>query len=104
METGENVQRADRGSVVAWDLGDTSTLYGGVLGIEVTRAEVKLLFGGGTVHGEKDGKAINVSDRIILNPYTAKRLHVLLRRIMARHHLPIVTDSNDMRVFKDTSN
>jgi hypothetical protein len=81
-----------------------TTLYGRVLGIEVTRAEIKLLFGGRTVHQGRGEETVIVSDRIILNPFTAKRLHVLLGKIMARHQRQVVMDGDGLRAFMETSN
>jgi hypothetical protein len=58
------------------------TLHGTVFSVEVNRGEICLLFGSRTLTTGKGMETVVVSNRIILNPFTAKRLFVLLRRVM----------------------
>jgi hypothetical protein len=92
------------GPSVRWDTADMDTLHGTVFSVEVNRGEICLLFGSRTLTTGKGMETVVVSNRIILNPFTAKRLFVLLRRVMARHELPFEINSNDLRAFMETSN
>jgi hypothetical protein len=104
MPNGEKIKHVDRGPAVIWDIAGMITLYGMVLGIEVTREEIRLLFGSRTVQTGRREETVMVSDRIIVSPFTAKRLLVLLRKIMARHQLPFGMDSSDLRALMETTN
>ena len=77
----------DRGHAVRWDVADMTTRYGLVPGAEVGRGEISLLVAERTVRTGKREETVVVSDRIILNPFTAKRLLVLLGTILARQEL-----------------
>lgn len=104
MAKGEKIKHVERGPAVIWDIADMSTLYGTVLGIEVTREEIRLLFGSRTVRRNRYDETVMVSDRIIMSPLAAKRLLVLLQKIVARHQLPIGMDSSDLRAFMEATN
>jgi len=87
-------QKADRPSVqsssttlnVRWDDSNMQSHYANVVNTAGTREEIILMFG---VHqawqsGVKD-VTVQLSDRIILSPYAAKRLHVLLGQTLREY-------------------
>lgn len=63
---------------VKWDDSAMRTSYANVCNVASTREEVTLLFGTNqTGLGDKD-YTVRLSDRIILSPYAAKRLALLI--------------------------
>ena len=104
MLKGEKIKHVDCGPVVVWDSADMITLYGTLLGIEVAQEEIRLLFGSRTVQTGRREETVMVSDRIIVSPFTAKRLLVLLSKIMARQQLPFGMDRSALRAFMETTN
>ncbi len=92
----------DRNPRVQWDFADMTTICGTAVGVYATREEVCLLFAGRMVRtGGRE--TVMVSDRIIVNPFTAKRLHVLLENILARQELRS-PERSDMRALMDSRN
>lgn len=71
---------------VIWDDSRMQTTYANVCNVLGTREEVMLLFGANQAW-HADGKEVSVllSERIILNPYAAKRLFLLLGRGIKEH-------------------
>lgn len=92
------------GTVVIWDDAGMNTLYGTVFSAKGTREGISLLFAGSSVRTGRGEEAMKVSDRIILSPYTAKRLMVLLRKIMAQHELRFSSGRGMPRAIIETSN
>jgi len=80
---------ADADSVKAtirWDVAKMQTTYANVANVSSTREEFTLLFGiNKTWNPEQRELTVDISDRVILNPYAAKRLSVLLRNIVQQH-------------------
>ncbi len=80
----------DRQSVdpqrVVWDDSRMSTSYSNVCNVLGSREEITLLFGANQAWhaGQKEVK-VALSDRVILNPYAAKRLGVLLQRVLKEY-------------------
>lgn len=74
---GEDAQR------VIWDDSKMATSYANVCNVLGSREEITLLFGANQAWhtGQKDIKVL-LTDRIVLNPYAAKRLGVLLQRVL----------------------
>lgn len=66
---------------VVWDDSRMSTSYANVCNVLGTREEITLLFGAnqGWHSGQKEVKVL-LSDRIVLNPYAAKRLQMMLEK------------------------
>jgi hypothetical protein len=66
---------------VVWDDSTMRTSYANVSNVLGTREEITLLFGSNQTWqpGQGDVRVI-LSDRIVLNPYAAKRLLLLLER------------------------
>jgi hypothetical protein len=66
---------------VVWDDSAMRTSYANVTNVLGTREEITLLFGSNQTWqpGQGDVRVI-LSDRVVLNPYAAKRLMLLLER------------------------
>ena len=83
----ERIRADDRGHAVRWDAADMTTRCGRVPGATFSREEISLLVAERTVRTGEGEVTVPVNDRIILSPYTAKRLLVLLGTILARQDL-----------------
>ena len=71
-------------SRVEWDDSKMETTYANVANAASTREEVALLFGTNTtwkISGDKPVK-IELTNRIILSPFAAKRLNLLLSNVL----------------------
>jgi hypothetical protein len=71
---------------INWDAARMQTSYANVCNVSSTREEVMLLFGTNQTFqtGQKE-LTINLTDRIILNAYAAKRLTLLLNNIVKEY-------------------
>ncbi len=71
---------------VIWDDSRMSTSYSNVCNVLGSREEITLLFGANQAWhaGQKELKVM-LTDRVILNPYAAKRLQVLLQRVLKEY-------------------
>jgi hypothetical protein len=64
---------------VIWDDAKMQTSYANVCNVLGTREEIMLLFGANQAwHGGQKEVTVLLSNRIVLNPFAAKRLHQLL--------------------------
>lgn len=71
---------------VVWDDSKMHTVYANVCNVLGTREEIMLLFGANQAwHGAQKEISVLLSERIILNPYAAKRLFLLLGRGIKEH-------------------
>ena len=71
---------------VRWDDANMASTYANVCNVSSTREEVTLLFGTNqTWHTGQQELAIQLTNRIILNPFAAKRLSILLNNIMKEY-------------------
>ena len=72
---------------VVWNDAKMQTTYANVVNASSTREEVSLFFGTNQTWNFRQQKEVTVelTDRIVLNPYVAKRLLVLLTRIVGEH-------------------
>ncbi len=71
---------------VNWDDRNMQTSYANVVNAASTREEVILLFGTNqSWKGLEDEVDVHLSNRIILNPYAAKRLALLLGGVVAQY-------------------
>jgi hypothetical protein len=69
------------GPKVVWDDSKMKTSYANVCNVLGTREEIMLLFGANQAwHGGQKEVTVALSDRIVLNPYAAKRLMHLLEQ------------------------
>ena len=71
---------------VVWDDSRMNTSYSNVCNVLGSREEITLLFGANQAWhaGQKEVKVL-LSDRVVLNPYAAKRLSVLLERVLSEY-------------------
>lgn len=78
---GERTQRTLR-----WDDTSMASTYANVCNVSSTREEVTFLFGTNqTWHTGQQELAILLTNRIIMNPFAAKRLSLLLNNIMKEY-------------------
>ena len=70
-----------------WDDSKMETTYANVVNASSTREEVSIFFGTNQSWNISEDRelAIQLSDRMVLNPYAAKRLLVLLSRIIKEY-------------------
>lgn len=72
---------------IKWDDSKMKTTYANVINVSSTREEVSIFFGTNQTWNVQQDKAILVqlSDRIVANPYAAKRLSVLLNQVIEQY-------------------
>ncbi len=71
---------------VNWDASGMSTSYANVVNVSSTREEVTLLFGTNvTLFTGQNEFTVKLSDRIILSPFAAKRLMLLLNNVVGEY-------------------
>ena len=71
---------------IIWDDSNMRSTYANVCNVASTREEVTLLFGTNqTWHTGQKELTVGLSDRIILNPYAAKRLSMLLNNVVKEY-------------------
>jgi hypothetical protein len=83
--TGEAAQNVV--PTVTWDDSNMSSSYANVVNVASTREEVTLFFGTNQTWNVRDsnGVTVQLSDRIVLNPYAAKRLWMLLGNVLKEY-------------------
>ena len=84
----ESAERATGTAVprVHWDASGMSTSYANVVNVSSTREEVTLLFGTNvTLYTGQNEVTVKLSDRIILSPFAAKRLMILLNNVVGEY-------------------
>lgn len=80
-------------TLIRWDGSKMRTTYANVCNVSSSREEVTMLFGTNqNWHAGQKELVVELSDRIILNPYAAKRLAILLARTMQEyeHHFGVL--------------
>jgi len=82
----DTTKRAVDPQRVVWDDSRMNTSYSNVCNVLGSREEITLLFGANQAWhaGQKEVKVM-LSDRVVLNPYAAKRLQVLLQRVLKEY-------------------
>ncbi len=72
---------------VNWDDSEMRTTYANVVNASSTREEVTIFFGTNLTWNPGEGREFNVklADRIVLNPYAAKRLWILVGAILKEY-------------------
>jgi len=71
---------------VKWNDSNMKTSYANVCNVTSTREEMTLFFGTNqSWHAGQEELTVELSDRIILNPYAAKRLSLLIGKIVAEY-------------------
>jgi hypothetical protein len=83
---GAKAQEQPAQATVVWDDSNMTSSYSNVCNVSSTREEVTLLFGTNqNWHtGQQEFKVL-LTNRVILNPYAAKRLSMLLTNIMKEY-------------------
>jgi len=73
-------------ATVRWDGSKMRSTYANVCNVSSTREEVTLMFGTNqNWHAGQKELTIELSDRMILNPYAAKRMAILLANTMQEY-------------------
>jgi hypothetical protein len=74
------------GTKIVWDDSNMKSAYANVCNVSSTREEVVLLFGVNQAwnRGQKE-VTIQLTDRIIVSPYAAKRLSILLGAVVKEY-------------------
>lgn len=77
----ETVSGMENPPRIHWDESEMQTSYSNVCNVMGTREEMYLIFGSNQTMQPKPGgeMAIKVSNRVVMTPYAAKRLAVLLK-------------------------
>ena len=85
-EAVERGRQNDTTPKVNWDDSKLRSAYANVCNVASTREEVVLLFGVNQAwQGTRAEVTVQLSDRIILSPFAAKRLSILLQQVVAQH-------------------
>ena len=84
--TVDTPKKAAETQKVVWDDSRMNTSYSNVCNVLGSREEITLLFGANQAwhSGQKEVKVL-LSDRVVLNPYAAKRLATLLERVLKEY-------------------
>lgn len=86
MAKTENEKKAGALPRVKWDDGKLKTSYANVCNVTSTREEVTLLFGTNQAwHAGQEELTVELNERIILNPFAAKRLLLLLTNVVNQY-------------------
>jgi len=68
---------------IHWDDTNMRSVYANVCNVAGTREEIVLLFGMNQAwHSAQADVTIQLADRVVLNPFVAKRLSVLLNNVL----------------------
>jgi len=71
---------------VKWDDTGMKTTYANVCNVASSREEVTILFGTNQTWNSRDREvSVSLSDRIIVSPYAAKRLAILLGNVVKEY-------------------
>ena len=85
-EKNEAIATKGENPTIRWDDTGMSTSYANVCNVSSTREEVTLLFGTNQTFSTENGQVqIKLSDRLILNPFAAKRLSMLLSNVIEQY-------------------
>lgn len=76
----------DMKTTIKWDVAKMSTSYANVCNVSSTREEFTILFGiNKTWNPEQRELTVDMSDRVILNPFAAKRMALLLSNVIRQY-------------------
>jgi len=82
----EETQKQAEAPKIHWDQAKMKTTYANVCNVSSTREEVSVLFGTNqTVNVAQNGITVELTDRIILNPFAAKRLAHILTGVIQQY-------------------
>ena len=87
VKEAENVdQKTGALPKVKWDASGMQTSYANVCNVASTREEVTLLFGTNqTWGGDQNEFSVRLTERLILSPFAAKRLLLLLDNVVTQY-------------------
>jgi hypothetical protein len=85
-KAGEGAETTVEGTKIKWDDSGMKSAYANVCNVSSTREEVVMLFGVNQAwnRGQKE-VTIQLTDRIIISPYAAKRLSMLLGNVVKEY-------------------
>lgn len=73
-------------TTIKWDDANIRMTYANICNVVSTREEVSMMFGmNQKMDTENNELTIELSDRIILNPYAAKRVSLLLKDVIEQY-------------------
>ncbi len=82
----EMIKTGAKAPKVKWDDSGMSTSYANVCNVASTREEVTILFGTNqTLYTGQNELTVKLSDRMIISPYAAKRLLLLLGNVVGQY-------------------
>ena len=82
---------------IRWDGTNMKSTYANVTNVSSTREEVIILFGTNkSWHSAHKELTVELSDRIILNPFAAKRLSILLNNVIDNYESQFSTIDLDI--------
>ena len=83
----QNLPAAQRDTQLHWDDSKMSTHFSNVVNIQSTREQVDLFFGTNQTWNVTDERplSIELSNRLILSPFAAKRLSLALNRVLREY-------------------
>jgi hypothetical protein len=86
-ETNDGGTTKAKGPTVNWDDSNMDTSYANVVNAFSTREEFTLLFGTNQTWSMGADKNVNIklSNRLVMNPLVAKRLHLLMGRLLEEY-------------------
>ncbi len=88
QEPAQKPEKAAGAPAVVWDDSKLRSTYANVCNVASTREEVVLLFGTNQAwKGSESQVKVELSDRIILSPFAAKRLSLLLNNVVAQYEV-----------------
>ena len=85
--TTQNPPAAQRDTQLHWDDTKMATHFANVVNIQSTREQVDLFFGTNQTWNATDERplSIELSNRLILSPFAAKRLSLALNRVLREY-------------------
>jgi hypothetical protein len=86
MATKPEAETTVQGTKIRWDDSNMKSAYANVCNVSSTREEVVMLFGVNQAwnRGQKE-VTIQLTDRIIISPFAAKRLSMLLNSVVKEY-------------------
>ncbi len=71
---------------IRWDSSNMRSVYANVINAQGTRKEIVLLFGMNQAwDADQPEMTVQLTDRIVLNPFAAKRLSILLNNVVRNY-------------------
>lgn len=85
-KAGSDEAKGAEGTTLKWDDSNMKSSYANVCNVTSTREEVVMLFGVNQAwnRGQKE-VTIQLTDRIIISPYAAKRMSMLLQGVVTEY-------------------